>query len=866
MESDSDFKHYQMDGQSICMEDYLSVRPEQTQNVYKLVNDGRLLIGPWYTLPDMNLICGEAIVRNLQIGIQLANELGGAMMVGYTACSNGQIAQLPQIYAGFGISSAIIYKGLRQERLPREFLWRSPDGTEMFTLHLSARYGRCGFYCLLFHEVICNVIHDDPQNDSWYYRVEDGHLPFRVDGQQFHNPSQYDCLNNEEGFYPEHLEPYLKKLRELESYETISSQLITFHGMDHTPPYASTPKLIAAANECYDDLEVIDSSLPEAMAALESDIDRTKLVVHNGELRDTRIDGTDRNTNIATLSTRIDVKIVNRQAEHILVDQAEPLSAWAWLVGNRYPDVLLKRAWKQLLANHGHDSIDSCSIDKVNRDVLGRYTDCQTLCESLIQKALGKLLQNQTSGYSAKPFVTIFNPSLKVQSGLCEMMIDVADDKNTGHIVLTAENGEQIVPQIKFKESFDAPVHGLVAIRPLTCSRYQALFELNKVPSTGWQNFQIDYIDVSPENYKLSASAYTLENDHLRVNILPDGRLDILCKETAKEQKGLHYFEDRGDLGDPWNFCPSDAEVITNIGKNAEIELIENGHVRSTYRIKIILDIPASGLFPEDIKEKLIIISEISLARSSKYLDIKTTIENSSRYHKLTACFPTGINCETTYAGGQYDVMERPVSLPDMSAWGEPVTGYPNYGFAGLSDGINGFSLLNIGMPEYFVEDNNIMTLTLLRATQLKEGWTEGHESVKEGHCLGKVTCHYGIYPHAGNWQDADLWDVYYAFAVPLLCTQYFGKPSPGQTSSLINLESNSLQVSCIKKAEDDNGLIIRLWNPLNKEQNGVINTTFPFTHISYVDFNEKPLNDKDIFLKEYPAIKLLLSLERKKW
>ena len=839
MESDPEFKHYQMDGQSICMEDYLLVRPEQTESVNKLVKDGRLLLGPWYTLPDMNLNCGEAIVRNLQVGIQVSNELGGSMMEGYTACSNGQIAQLPQIYAGFGINNAIIYKGVRQDSLPREFLWRSPDGTEAFTLHLSARYGRGAFFTLLFHEVISNVIHDDPANDTWEYMPEKGEIPFRVDGQQFHHPSLYNCLRKEESFYPEHLKPYLTKLRKLESYQSLSSQLITFHGMDHTPPFVSTPKLIAAANDCFDDLEVIDSSLPVAMAALEADVDKTKLVVHEGEFRETRIGGQDRNTNIATLSARMDVKIVNRQTEHALIDQAEPLCTWSWLNGAKYNDTLLKRAWKHLLANHGHDSIDGCSMDKVNRDVLGRYGDCQTICESLTQKTLGGLLENQIPGALGKAFVTLFNPGLKAQSGLCEMIIDLPDDKNTEDVVLIDENERRIVPQIKSKEAYNAMIYGIMQ-HPMACSRYRVLFEAKDVPAMGCQNFRLERGDVEKESVKLSPSENTLQNDYLRVSIQDDGRLDILCKETGIEQKGLHYFKDCEDMGNPWNFTPTDAAPITNVGSKAEIELIENGHLRATYRIKTIMNIP----------RELIIISEISLTRSGKYLDVKTTIENSSRNHKLVACFPSGMNCEKTYAGGQYEVMERPVALPDMSGWGEPVTGYPNYGFAGLSDGKNALSLLNIGMPEYFVEDNNVMTLTLLRAVQLKHGWPEGHDSVKEGHCLGTLTCHYAIYPHAGNWQDAGLWDTYQDFAVPLICTQYLGQPSPGNGNSMISLDSDSLQVSCVKKAEDDDSLVIRFWNPLAEEQGGSINTAFPINEVSYVDFNENPLNNQAIDLK----------------
>ena len=40
MERDPAFRHYQMDGQSICMEDYLRVRPEMTARLRKLVRAG----------------------------------------------------------------------------------------------------------------------------------------------------------------------------------------------------------------------------------------------------------------------------------------------------------------------------------------------------------------------------------------------------------------------------------------------------------------------------------------------------------------------------------------------------------------------------------------------------------------------------------------------------------------------------------------------------------------------------------------------------------------------------------------------------------------------------------------------------------
>jgi len=351
MENDPDFKHYHFDGQVICIEDYLDIRPEKRQVVSGLVQNDRILIGPWYTLPDMNLISGESIIRNLLTGIKISGRIGKVMLEGYTACSNGQISQLPQIYAGFGINSAVIYKGLTGDRMPKEFLWESPDGTSIFTVQMADQYGRCNFYCLLYQEVICNVIHDTPDN-NWEYELKEDKLPFRVDSNKYGNPYQYINLKDEEGFHGEHLGPYLTKLWKQASRGSVASHFLAFNGMDHTPPFPLTSRLIAEADKYFSGLEITDSSLPEAIAEIRKDTGRTaKLRVHRGEFRDPKITENDRTLNGPTLSFRPNIKITNREVEHLLIDIAEPLAAWAWLKGAVYPASFLLRAWKLLLAN-----------------------------------------------------------------------------------------------------------------------------------------------------------------------------------------------------------------------------------------------------------------------------------------------------------------------------------------------------------------------------------------------------------------------------------------------------------------------------------------------------------------------------------
>ncbi|MFZ5951278.1 MAG: glycoside hydrolase, partial [Candidatus Rifleibacteriota bacterium] len=107
LESDDSFKCFTLDGQTVLLEDYLEIRPQNLVRLQKLVQASRLFIGPWYTLPDLFIPCGESVIRNLQLGLNIAREFGEPMKIGYLPDPFGHFAQLPQILQGFDISSFI---------------------------------------------------------------------------------------------------------------------------------------------------------------------------------------------------------------------------------------------------------------------------------------------------------------------------------------------------------------------------------------------------------------------------------------------------------------------------------------------------------------------------------------------------------------------------------------------------------------------------------------------------------------------------------------------------------------------------------------------------------------------------------------
>jgi alpha-mannosidase len=140
LETNPDYKHFMLDGQSIILEDYVEMRPDRRQDIARQVQAGRLLVGPWYVLADEFLAGGEALIRNLQIGLAIARRFGPPMMVGYLPDMFGQIVHMPSILAGLGIPAAVIWRGVDRSIPTSEFLWRAPDSSEVLAIHLPEGY------------------------------------------------------------------------------------------------------------------------------------------------------------------------------------------------------------------------------------------------------------------------------------------------------------------------------------------------------------------------------------------------------------------------------------------------------------------------------------------------------------------------------------------------------------------------------------------------------------------------------------------------------------------------------------------------------------------------------------------------------
>ena len=140
LESDPHYRRFLLDGQTVVIDDYLAVRPDAAARLAALAAAGRLQVGPWMVLMDEFMVSGETIVRDLQLGIARATELGAVMDVGYLPDMFGHVAQMPQLLRLAGFEHAVVWRGVPESIERTAFWWAAPDGSSVRAEYLYGSY------------------------------------------------------------------------------------------------------------------------------------------------------------------------------------------------------------------------------------------------------------------------------------------------------------------------------------------------------------------------------------------------------------------------------------------------------------------------------------------------------------------------------------------------------------------------------------------------------------------------------------------------------------------------------------------------------------------------------------------------------
>lgn len=137
-EENPDYR-FAFDGQTLFLEDLMSLAPEYKQKVHRLIAAGQLIPGPYYCQPDWRIPCGESLLRNLQYGIEDTMQWGAARpTAGWLVDIFGHLSQTPQLHRMHGIHEVFLWRGIPS--LQPYFDWQGADGRKIIGINLIGGY------------------------------------------------------------------------------------------------------------------------------------------------------------------------------------------------------------------------------------------------------------------------------------------------------------------------------------------------------------------------------------------------------------------------------------------------------------------------------------------------------------------------------------------------------------------------------------------------------------------------------------------------------------------------------------------------------------------------------------------------------
>jgi alpha-mannosidase len=826
LERDDAFEHFLLDGQSIILDDYLQVRPEDESRIAAFVRRGALSIGPWYILPDEFLVSAEATVRNLMLGHAVGGRVGPVQKVGYMPDSFGHIAQMPQILRQAGIDSFIYTRGNGAEidDLGHEYWWEAPDGSEVLAIN------QCGGYC------------------------NAGGLGL-VEGWHAHTQREVD---------PALAVEQVRKLFDNLAVRSQGDIYLVSNGCDHYPPQRKLGPILAALREAFPGTAFHHASLADYLGAVRA----AGFVTHRytGELAQGRLHF----ILSGVWSARMYLKQQNDAAQSMLTQYLEPWSSSMHFVhGVAYPAGLAGYAWKLLLQNHPHDSICGCSTDEVHGDMGPRFDGVIQTAEQELRTQLTRLVPSfgRHAAADRDTVLGVANPLPGVRTEVVDRLVVLQplgyDLERLGLFDQAGRPVPFVIVETQFMERFwgidyrtqfwyadqhqqfricrerfpdrmrPAPQH-----TPGTDCFLTIQFLAQDLPALGHANFVLRECttadDPAPPAGGVTVTNDTIENQFCALHIHPNGTFDLVDKATGHRYRSLNLLEDTEDVGDEYDYSPCEhSETVTAHGVSGQTTIVEAtglaGAIETTFALMLPARIQDDRRRRSEDRVACTVTTRVRLTRGSPLVDVETTFENRAEDHRLRVAFPTGIESDTVVSDGHFFLNRRPVEHPDGANWVQPPPGtYPQQDFSLVEGQGRGLAVFNRGLPEIQAvptappESGVVLSLTLLRAV----GWLSRDDfptrkfanagptlATPDAQCLGQHRFSYAVVPFHGDCISADIKSVAARWRTPVLVVQGVADNAVAGGVSFLRKATSSTAISAVKRHADRDTLIVRLYN-----------------------------------------------------
>lgn len=737
-------------------------RPDLFAAIQKQVNAGRWeIVGGMWVEPDLNLIDGESIVRQILYGQRyVKSKFQQLSKVAWVPDSFGFCATLPQFLQAGGIEYFVTQK-LRWNDTTKfpygVFWWQSPDGSQIFSF-MSALIGENIDPIKMATYAVDWQSQTNLKDALWLPGVGDhGGGPTR------------DMLEVAQRWEKSPFFPELEFSGAGDYLQKINAEL-------NNPNQISIPAIPKTGD------------IPFPIPIWK---DELYLEFHRG-----------------CYTTHADQKRSNRRCEGWLY-RSELFASLANIVaGLSYPKIELENAWKKVLFNQFHDILPGTSIPEVFVEANRAWQEVERVGEEIWQKSIGAIASRISLPPPPQPDalpILVFNslnwersevvavnlPASHPSWQLCDAdgkpligQCVALGERDDGKILLFSANN---VPSIGYR---------LFWLYPQTAEMLDVPSIASDSPFVGIAraNHNISILDSKGNfvnNNSLPSQDWVLENQFIRVEVNPEsGNLArIFDKITNREildrleANQLQSFQDSGQYWDAWNIDPNYERHPLPDTEIKSIQWVYRGEIQQ--RLQVVRQLGKSQFYQDYI-----------LDTESPILKIITSVDWQENQVLVKAAFPFNLTADYVTCEIPCGAINRPTQPQEpreKAKWEIPALRW-----ASLSTDDYSVSILNDCKYGYDAKPSQLR-LTLLRSPN----WPE--EECDRGY--HQFT--YAIYPYPGNWQSARTVRRGYELNLPLQVTilpavkekkDSFLPP----TGKLLDLSAENLILIAFKQAEDN--------------------------------------------------------------
>lgn len=468
-------------------------------------------------------------------------------------------------------------------------------------------------------------------------------------------------------------------------------------------------------------------------------------------------------------------KKTNRYLEHYLA-QVEWLSSLAWILGGDYAGRELYDSWECVLLHQFHDIIPGSSIREVYEDSHVNYGVAIQRVDSVKKQAMDCLTDGAAHTYSVYTTNSF---------GGRELVLIPETEEGS----FVGSDGQTLAAQ-KCEEGYQV----LVETQPFSA------VTVTFVP--GQQD--------QAETAFVQESANTLETPFYSIAWNQEGQLTRLYDKEAQRsvlkegQLGnvLEIYEDKPINFDAWDIDIFYGQKKEIISCKEQPQLVENGPLKAVVRFSYQYHASA-------------ITQDMVVYRDSKRIDFKTHVDWQEDHRLLKAAFYTDIRSTKATYDIQFGHVERPTHWNNSWDWARfEVCGHK---WADLSETGYGVSLLNDCKYGYSIKDN-AMKLSLLKSAKHPDTQAD----------MGDHDFTYALYPHCGSVTEGGTIPEANRLNLPARIAAGAFK----ENRKVVVITGKGVQLDVIKKAEDENCLVVRLHECLGGSHKVTLSSQFPVKRI----------------------------------